>query len=133
MEEALIALLASVAGGRRYWVNAPAKLPDGSLLPKPYVVLNRITGFRDYAMKGATGFVESRVQCDVYGDTYTSAKTTARALVAALSGYRGTVGQTDIQGIMIDTERDLFTADAGDVQRLFRISIDIMIYHGETS
>lgn len=123
MEEALTALLASVADGRRYWVRAPQSAA------RPYVVLNRIDGIRDYHMQGASGYISSRVQIDCYADTYTAAKSTARAVINTLSGYSG----GDIQAIFVDGERDLPAADAGDVTNLFRTSIDIIVHHGEPS
>lgn len=122
MEEALTTLLASVASGRRYWVRAP----QGATLP--YVVLNIVSGVRDYHTKGPSGYVQSRVQCDCYGSTYSAAKTTARAVRAAASGARS----GDIQGIFVETERDLPAEDAGPVNNLFRTSIDLIIHHKET-
>lgn len=121
MEEAVTALLANIAGGRRYWVRAPQNAT------KPFIVLNRVSGVRDYHMQGPSGFVSSRVQCDIYASTYTSAKTTARALVGAVSGHRG----PNIQGVFVDSERDLPAADAGEVSNLFRISIDLNVSHSE--
>lgn len=127
MEEALTSLLASVAGGRRYWVRAA----QGAA--RPYVVLNVISAPRDYHTRGASGYVQSRVQCDCYGDTYSSTKTTARAVRAATSGVRSGA----IQGIFVETERDLPDGDAGPaanqpVNNLFRISVDLIIHHIES-
>jgi phage protein D len=121
MEEALTTLLASVAGGRRYWGRAP------QTAARPFIVLTKITGLRDYQMSGPSGYVQNRVQCDCYGATYTEAKAAARALITAVSGHSGGV----IQGIFVDSERDLPTADAGDVNHLFRTSVDLMIHTGE--
>lgn len=121
MEEALTALLASVASGRRYWGRAP------QVEPRPYVVLSRASGVRDYHMQGPSGFVQSRVQIDCYADKYTEAKATGLAVRDALSGYAG----GDIQLIQIDSERDLPAADAGEVTHLFRVSIDLIVSHGE--
>lgn len=126
VEEALTALLAGVAGGRRYWGRAP----QGDL-PASFLILNRITGRRDYVMTGADGYVESRFQIDAYAASYTTAKTEARAAVAALSGYRGTTAGTRIMGIFIDGERDLPAADPGEVTHLHRVSIDAIIHHDE--
>lgn len=122
MEEALTLLLASVAGGRRYWVRKPQTEPA-----RPYVVLNRIDGIRDYHLRGASGYVSSRVQIDCYADTYTATKAIGRDVISVLSGYSG----GDIQAIFIEGERDLPAADAGNVTNLFRTSIDIIVHHGE--
>ncbi|NVP55965.1 DUF3168 domain-containing protein [Mycoplana rhizolycopersici] len=121
MEEEITALLAGVAGGRRHWFQAPQDAP------RPYVVMQRITGRANYHMKGPSGYVLSRVQIDCYADTRTEAKVTARAVTAALSGYRGGT----IQGMFLDGQRDLPAADAGDVSSLFRTSIDFTIHHGD--
>jgi hypothetical protein len=121
MEEALTALLAPIAGGQRYWVRAPqGKVP-------PYAVLNRIDGQPNYHMTGPSGFVSSRVQIDCYAATYASATATARAVKTILSGYKGGA----IQGVFIESERNLPAADAGEVATLFRTSIDITVLHGE--
>ncbi len=122
MEVELTALLASVAGGRRYWVRAPQDLSE-----RPYVVLQRVPKRPNYTMAGASGYVATRVQADVYGLSFTTTKAAADALKAVVSGYAG----GSIQGIFIDAERDLPDADAGDVNKLFRISIDLIIHHGE--
>ena len=121
MEAILTALLASVAGGKRYRVRAP------QTATRPFVVLTRVDGMSNYHMRGPSGYVESRVQIDVYGDTFTSTKAVADAVKATLSGYSG----GPIQAIFLDSERDLPAEDAGEVTNLFRTSIDITIHHGE--
>ncbi|WP_322990887.1 DUF3168 domain-containing protein [Hoeflea sp.] len=121
MEETLTALLAGVAGGRRYWVRAPQSAP------RPYILMTRIGGVRDYAMQGPSGYVASRVQIDCYADSYTAAKAIGRDAMEVLSGHRG----GSILGIFIDSERDLPAADAGEVTHLFRVSIDLNIHHQE--
>ncbi len=121
MEETLTGLLSGVAGGRRFWGRAP------QTTARPFVVLTRIDGARDYHMRGPSGYVASRVQIDCYGDTYGAAKTAARAVIDALSGHSGQA----IQGIFIDSERDLPATDAGEVNHLFRTSVDIMIHTQE--
>lgn len=121
MEEQLIALLVNVAGGRRYWGRAPQSEP------LPFVVMNRIDGARNYTTRGPSGFVQSRVQLDCYAETYTEAKGVARAVRDDLSG----VTSGEIQGIFIDAERDLPAADAGEATHLYRVSIDILVNHGE--
>jgi hypothetical protein len=122
METELTALLSSVAGGRRYWVRAPQ-----GTVQRPYIVLQRASRLPNMTMSGPSGYVASRVQADIYGESFSSAKAAADALKSAVSGYRG----GSIQGIFIDAERDMPEADAGEVSKLFRISIDLMIHFGE--
>ena len=121
MEQSLTDLLAPVAGGQRYWVRAPQKKP------RPYVVLNRVGGEQNYHMQGPSGFVSSRVQIDCYADRYSDVTAVARAVKALVSGYQGGA----IQGIFVESERNLPAADAGEVSSLFRTSIDITVLHGE--
>ncbi len=121
MEETITSLLASVAGGRRYWGRAPQKAT------RPFIVLTRIDGLPNYHMQGASGFVSSRVQIDAYADTFTAAIALARQVKGLISGYSG----GSIQAIFIESERNLPAADAGEVTNLFRTSIDVTIHHGE--
>lgn len=122
MEESLTALLASVAGGRRYWVRAP------QAAARPYVVMRKISAVRGYTFDGEDGLVRYRVQIDVYGDTYTAAIGAARAAIAILSGYQSGA----IRGIFVDSEQDLPEDDAGEVTNLFRVPTDIIVWHRQT-
>ncbi len=121
MEELLTSMLAGVAGGKRYWVRAPQKDKP------PFVVMNLVSRPRDYNFQRASGYVVSRFQIDCYADTYTAAKGLARLVRAAVSGRRFGI----VQGIFIDSERDLPAADAGEVKHLFRTSLDIIVHHTE--
>lgn len=128
MEEALVALLLrsgavrSFVGDSIHWVRKPQR--DGS--PR-YIVLQRIGGNRNSTMQGASGYVQSRVQVDVYADSYANSKKIARAMIKAVSAHRA----APIQGIFVDSERDLPAADAGEVTYLFRTSVDLIIHHTE--
>lgn len=123
MEEAITSILASIAGGRRYWVRAP----QGTAYP--LVILNRVGGTPDYVMAGPSGYVASRVQVDVYAETFGALIATERAIVTLVSGYKGVTGTTRIQGIFIDAIRNLPAEDAGSVNHLFRTTIDLMVHH----
>lgn len=128
MEDALFALLASVAGGRRYWGRAPQTLKskDG-----PYIVMSRVDGIRDYTLAGPSNYVSSRVQFDVYALTHEGMRNAASDLVTTISGWSEQSTSTTIQGIFIDGQRDLPAADAGEVNHLFRTSIDAIVHHTE--
>lgn len=131
MEEALTAIVledpgvVSAVGQRVHW----GVRPQGSALPA--IVFNRITGIRDYHMQGASGFVESRIQGDCYGATYTAAKEAARALIALLSGYRGIQDDIEFKGAFIDSERDLTEIDGAAPENHHRVSVDFFIKHSE--
>lgn len=118
MEEALRAMLLSVAPV--HWGMAP----QGAA--RPFIVLTRISGVRTYSNDGQDAVAQSRVQADVYADSYGATKAVARRLVSAVSGRRAGV----IRAVFIDNERDLPAADAeGDA--LFRKSVDLMVHHTE--
>jgi len=122
MEEAITALLAGVAGGRRYWGRAPQ---DAA---RPYVVLTRISQVRGYTFGGDDRLPATRVQADIYADTYLAARDVSDALVNLVSGYRSGA----MRGIFVDGVRDLPAADPGEVTHLFRVSMDLNVWYRET-
>jgi hypothetical protein len=122
MKAALTALLASVAGGRRHWDRAP----QGT--PLPYAVLRTVSGIRDYHMQGPSGYVQSRVQVDCYGATFSEAEATVGGVRASASGVRS----GNLLGVFIESERDLSTEDAGAVNRPFCVAVDLIIHHIES-
>lgn len=131
MEEALVAMLladsgvAALAGARIWWGRAPQ-----ANATRPYVVMRKVSGRPEYHMTAPAGLSETRVQLDAYGETYASARLTARALQAKLSGFRGSSGGKSFQGIFVEAERDLAdAADAGTVEHLFGVSFDAIIWH----
>lgn len=131
MEAALIgivladAAIAALVSTRVNWVERP----QGE--PLPAIVLGRIGGSRDYHTQGASGLVESRIQGDCYATTYAGAKSVARALIALLSGYRGTTGDIEFKGAFVDGERDFREADPNGSEKLHRVSVDFIIHHSE--
>ena len=132
MEEALRTLLANdgrVAarvGGRIDW-----RLMPQAQAAQDAIVLHRISGGRDNHMQAASGLVSSRVQIDCRGLKYSDAKLTARAVIAAVNGFRGNVSGIGFSGIFIDGERDDDQAVSGDVKTVFITQIDIIIWHSE--
>ncbi|NWJ24769.1 DUF3168 domain-containing protein [Rhizobium sp. RM] len=130
MEEKLLAILLgnpAVAlhfGLNVYWVAVPQKEKT-----KPNCVLQVVGNQQNYSFSGQSNLTRTRVQIDVRAKTYLASKAAARAVSKALSGYRSGA----IKGIFLDTARDLPDTDAGDVNQLFRVSIDIFIYHQESS
>ena len=117
MEEDLLAALAPL--GRCHWGIAP----QGS--ERPFVVLTRVSGGRDYSTDQRSGPRPARVQADVYGATYKETKLLARNLSAAVSGIR----RGRITAIFVDSERDLPGPDAKGNATSFRTSLDLMIHH----
>lgn len=103
--------------------------PQSGALPS--IVLTRISGTPTYHMEGPAGMTETRVQADVWSETYASGDATAKALEGLLSGYRGSYGGTRFHGVFSEGATDLREAGANDADRFFRVSIDFMIHHSE--
>jgi hypothetical protein len=128
MEEALIARLiadsgvAAIAAGRVY----PGARPQGAALPA--IVLHRIDGAPLYADEGEVGLAEARIQIDCWATTYGEAKTLARAVTGALSGFAGTVAGTVFQFIELDAERDLREGGAEAADYPFRTALDFLVW-----
>ncbi|MEW7009491.1 tail completion protein gp17 [Lentilitoribacter sp. EG35] len=132
MEEALIALLladsglAALVGSRVFIGQRPQNKSD-----LPAVLLSKVSAPRDYHMAGPSNLIQSRFQCDCYGDDYRSAKLTARALMSVVNGYKGTQSGVVVQLISIDGERDGNETESAADRHLFRTSIDLLIWHDE--
>lgn len=132
MEEAITATLlgdTAVAARVSTRVNWLLRPQDTDVLPA--ITLQRLSGVREYDMDGPCNLVSSRLQLDAWGETYGDAKLTARDAISALSGFSGTVSGTELQGVFVDGERDFRADDAGAVRRLFRTSVDFIIWHKE--
>lgn len=130
MEEALSAYLLADAGltalvdNRVNWNARPQAQAS------PSVVLNRVGGTPAYSMTGASGLVQSRIQIDAWGKTFSSVIGVSRALKEALSGISATVGGIRFQGSFIDSERQSFEQGSGG-EWFHRVSIDIQLWHQE--
>lgn len=96
----------------------------------PAATVNVISRGDDLTNDGASGYVVSRVQLDVYAMSYGEAEAAASAVRRRLNGFRGVQGATVFQGVMLDGERTGF--DMGDAarDRLARVSLDFMVHYG---
>lgn len=130
MEEALTDHLMAQAGltalvsNRITW----GRRPQGSALPA--VVLHVISRTPQYTMGGASDITSQRIQVDCWGDSYGSAKATARQVTAALSGLKTTVGGVEFLGSFKEGERDSDEQGEGGGM-LSRTSMDFIIWTGE--
>ena len=103
----------------------PGTLPQGAVYP--LVLYMKITGNRDHALRGATGWAHPRFQVETWATTYAGAKALASAVRNALDDYKGTQGSVVIGSILIDSERDVYE----DVVLCHRVIMDFMIWHKE--
>lgn len=101
--------------------------------PVPCIVLWKVTDLPDYAMEGVTGLENVRIQCDCKAADYAAAKQLERAVKGVVSGFRGTVGDTDFQGIFIDGSRDgVEPAGGASSERRDVCSLDLVVWFGAT-
>jgi len=128
MEEALTALLLGHAplqvlvGTRIHWLLQPRQVSGF-----PYVNLTVVSDPRSYHMAGQSGLRKTRVQMDVWAETYSAAQAVERVITDFLSGFRGSEADTNLQGVFIGGARDLTDQTTGEERQLFRISVDLEI------
>lgn len=88
----------------------------------PYIVLTVIDDAEDADLEGPDGLSQGRVQADCYAPVYGTAKRLARAVRAALDGYKG----GNFQGIFVDATRDFREGGTNEADRPFRVSVDLL-------
>jgi Protein of unknown function (DUF3168) len=130
MIEALTALLLGHAplqatvGDRVHWLLQPRGVSGF-----PYLNLTVISDPRSYHMKGQSSLRQTRVQVDIWAETYTAAKAVAGVVTdeGFLSGFTGSSLGINFQKIGVGDERDLTDQTTGEERQLFRISVDLEI------
>lgn len=88
----------------------PVKLPQGVTLTS--LVLNEISGQGDHHNEGASGLVRTRMQIGAWSQTVDGAHALFLAVKEAIDGYRGPMGDVQVQAVFIDSWRDLDDNDA---------------------
>lgn len=121
----LIALLAADAALQALVADRVTPVSQQQGAPRPAVTVARISGGPEYADDGEVGLLQARFQVDCWGDTYPSAKDTARAVTAALSAVRDvTQGTTTFLYILLDSEQDVREGGGNAAEYLFRTILD---------
>lgn len=98
--------------------------PQGS--PLTAVTLLVITGPRDQHMKGFQRMQLTRVQMDVWADSYDKARAAGEAMIAALAPPQTGNGQR-FGRLFVDSDRDL--VEMANNQQVFRMSADLIVSH----
>lgn len=83
----------------------PVKLPQG--VSGTSLILNEISGQGDHHMQGASGLVTVRMQIGAWATTADGAHALFLAVKEAIDGYRGLMGDVTVQGVFIDSWRDI--------------------------
>lgn len=118
------AAIAAIFEDRINWVVRPQ---EDSVLPA--MTISRVGKTNVVHTKGATDTSETRVQMDIWGESYTQAVAGVRALVALLNAYRGIYEGVNFQGIFLENERDFSDKGNEAKETLFRISLDALVWH----
>lgn len=109
----------SLVAQRVYWVDRP----QAAALPA--VTLQTISDERPQHLKGFQALRSTRVQLDVWGDTYSQCRAIAEAAIAALvPEHRGNGIRFD--RALVDGPRDL--GEQTDTKFIHRTSIDLIVW-----
>jgi len=117
--------IAALCGVRIYW----GKRPQGGALPA--IVLHVVSNVSSYAFSGTIGLDITRVQANIFGESYADVEGVTRALKTSISGVRAAYGATVFEGIFFDGRRDRPIAGVSDAGASFLISTDLLIHHKE--
>ena len=122
MEEDLRAHLAANAGLAALVAD---RIQWGETENEASIGLFLISGDPDQTLKGPSGLVQSRVQCDCIDATFLTAKAIGDALTASLPAIGLVVGATKfLSCVVIDFDRDSY----GEKPNLFhRTRIDVRV------
>lgn len=129
MEEGIVARLltdsgvAALVSDRVY----PVSVPQAS--PMPAIAYVRISGQPVYTSDGESGLASARLEIDCWGETYTSAKQVARAVIESLSAWFGTSASIVFQFVLLDTERDFREGGSNNSEYLFRTNLDLIVWY----
>lgn len=121
MEEAIRTRLLSTVALDGVPVNWGAH-PQGAALPG--IVLTVVSAAEGLTLKGPDGLSQGRVQVDCYAATYGAARATARAVIAALYGWRS--GQMRL--VEHVATRDSREGGSNEADRPYRTSLDFMTH-----
>lgn len=133
MEEGFVAYLlagsgvTALAGTRLTWNTRT----QGS--PTPAIVLHVISTVPEYSDEGDSGLASSRIQVDVWAETYAAAKSTARAVTDRLTenGSKFVSGGFEFQFAFKEDEQDSFERGAA-AEELYRVRLDFIIMYRRT-
>jgi hypothetical protein len=129
MEEGIIAKLLATGGVTALVATRvyPGRRPQASALPA--IDIASISGVPVYTDDGESGLASARVEINCWGQTYSSAKTVARAVKASLSAFVGQSAGITFQNILLDSERDFSETGSNAAEYLFRTNLDFIIWY----
>lgn len=120
IEEAMHTILSGV--NAKCWAF---QIPSGTKLPA--ITFFKVSGPRDYTQEGPSGLVSARFQVTSWGNTYTESKQLSEQVRFALDGYRGSLNDARIDGVMILNEID----DNEPVPSIYKTFMDFRVNYAE--
>lgn len=106
----------------------PLKLPQGWTLPA--VTYQRVSGYREHCLSGASGRARPRFQIDCWASDYDDVKDLADKVRLCLDGFKGDINtESDVGGITLEADRDLWEENIDT----YRVSMDFIIPHFEAT
>ena len=106
----------------------PWEVPQGTVLPA--VSYQQTGNERVRSLSGPSGRARPRLQIDVYADTYDLAHQISDAIRQVLDGYSGPAGTYQIDGSILDGDRD--AVETQGQSSAVRITNDYLFSHPET-
>ncbi len=103
----------------------PEVLPQDC--PFPAVSYHKVSETPEHAMSSEAGVRSSRVQVSSFAETYVGVKAVLTQVKAALSRYRGTMGSTVFQNILLDGTWDIYEPDTG----IYHCPADFIVWYEE--
>jgi hypothetical protein len=115
------ATLIGLISGRVYPVIAPQGVAS------PYLVYLKVVEIATGTLCAQDPMVRDLFQFDSYAKTFKQSTLIAKAMRDSLIDFRGTVDDTYIASIRLDTEMHVLEPEPG----LFRVSTSLFIWHGD--
>ncbi len=102
-----------LVGDRIEYNKAPQDWTGTTTNPKPYIVIFRIAGVREYAFDNVSTLVDATFQVSIYAETFSAVSQTAEAVRKELYNLTpldtlGGAGGFSIGGVYLENETDLF-------------------------
>ncbi|MFC5524017.1 DUF3168 domain-containing protein [Polaromonas jejuensis] len=112
IQQQLVTLLSGFTDvGTRVYPPAPEQPA------RPYITFQRISANSENVLSGSSGLTNTRMQIDVYADTYVQAQTIAGQVDALMAGW--------VVPNVSQPAQDLYE----DPVKLHRVSLDYSIWH----
>ena len=120
--------ITAVVSTRIFGVKRPQKIRT-----LPAITFERMNGGHDHTLSAAAGSAIPRFRIRCWAATYVAADALAEILRNVMQGYRGTMGSTTVQSVILDDEFDEYEeSEDGSDQGVFGIAHDYLIRYVES-